>query len=580
MNGDFHGAMLKPLAAFLILGGLLFASPVLAQTAGQVARPSYAPAIAHQAGRGLFVAADTGQKAPQGAEKLFVTPSGLVVEGGRDDLAEQTAAIAARLTGKRVSAADLFKAAADLEAAYARAGYLLARVSLPRQTIVDGARLQLVVTDGYVAAVDTSALPDNVARRVKAVLLPLVGKHWPTKRDLERSLLLAGDTPGVVLRSTLKAGTEPGQTLVILDGPYDSVSAFAEFDNAVSDPLGTYVANLGVDLNNLLGLGEVVYARLSGFLGLGDQGIFGSDPRNRQIAGGVTVPLGTDGLWLNLEGIDSRTHPTSSLGYTLPDIYQRLSARLGYHWIRGRDANLSSTVGIDFVREDQAIEVSGLQSPFTSDVLRVLRLGLSGDAYDPSGGHVTGGATVSFGLDVFGARQPTAALPLSRDGAGPDFTRLDARLGYVKSFNRVELLLRAKAQTSFGKPLPASEQIGLTGPEYLSGFASGAVQGDSGAVVRGELSYPIAVPLLPRMPNFKGAAAPYIFAAAGISGLAQPTALERAITTATSFGAGIRFGVTGSANPHAAALALEYAHGNATGTDGQERLNFSLSTQF
>jgi len=578
MSEDLHGLVFKPLAAILVVCGVLFSSVAVAQTAGQIAQPSYAPPMAHQAGRGLFVAAGTGQKAPEGAEALFVTPSGLVVEGGLPELAGETASIEARLKGKRVSAADLFAAAADLEAAYARAGYLLARVSLPKQTIVDGARLKLVVTDGYIAAVDTSALPDNVARRVKAVLIPIIGKHWPTRRDLERSLLLAGDTPGVVLRSTLKAGAEPGQTLVVLDGAYESVTAFAAFDNAVSDPLGGYAANFGVDFNNLLGLGEVVYARLSGFLGFGDQGIVSNDPRNRQIAGGVTVPLGANGLWLNLEGIESRTHPTSSLSYTIPDVYQRLSARLGYDWLRGRDVNLSSTLGLDLVTENQAFDIAGLRSPFTSDVLRVLRLGLSGDGYDPSGGHVTGRAAASFGLDAFGARQPTASLPLSRDGAGPDFIRLDASLSYVKSFhNRLELLLRTKAQTSFGKPLPASEQIGLTGSDYLSGFASGAIQGDSGAVVRGELRYPIAVPL---MPDFNGVAVPYVFAAAGISGLEQPTAVERAVTTATSFGAGIRFGLSKRASPKATSLALEYAHGDATGTDGQERLNFSVSTQF
>lgn len=581
MNRGRQRVVVRPLAAVLILAGLFLASPALAQTqtqtAGQIAKPSYAPPIAHQAGRGLFIGAQTGQNAPAGAEALFVTPSGLVVEGGLPALADETAAIAARLKGRRVSGAELFAAAADLEAAYARAGYLLVRISLPRQTIVSGARLKLLVTNGYVAAIDSSALPENVARRVDAVLAPLVGKLWLTKTELERKLLLAGDMPGTILRSTLRAGAEPGATVIVLDGRYDAITSFAGSDNGVSDSLGTYTANFGVDFNDTLGLGEVAYVRLSGYPGFGRQSIFGDDPRNRQIAGGVTVPLGTDGLWFNLEGIQSRTHPTSSLGYTLPDTYRRLTGRFGYYWLRGRDANLSSTVGFDFVSEDQAIDIGGVRSPFTSDALRVLRLGLSGDAYGRSGGHAAAAATASFGLDALGARQPTADLPLSRDGAGPAFAKLEGDISYSRSFhNRLELLLRAKAQTSFGKPLPASEQIGLAGTDFLSGFASGTVEGDSGAVVRGELSYPIQL----TMTRFTGVAAPYVFAAAGVSSLDQPTAVERAITTAISYGAGIRFSLSRRAGPRAATLALEYAHGNANGTDDQDRVNFSLSTRF
>ena len=65
----------------------------------------------------------TGQEAPEGADKLFVTPSGLDVEGGLPALADETARNAAAFTDKRVSAADLFRAANELKIAYIRAGY-------------------------------------------------------------------------------------------------------------------------------------------------------------------------------------------------------------------------------------------------------------------------------------------------------------------------------------------------------------------------------------------------------------------------------------------------------------------------
>lgn len=573
----------KVLLAITVLG---LAGPVSlprahAQTAGQLAAQSYAPNVARANGPGVAIASGAGNVAPKGAEALFVTLLGVDVANGFPEMAGETASIAARIENRRVSAADLFAAAADLEQAYVRAGYILVRVSLPPQTLVDGGRLRLVVTDGYFASIDSSALPEKAARRVDAVLTPLVGKHRLTRAELERRLLLAGDTPGVTLHSTLKAGDAPGAAIMVVDGRYDALTGFLRVGNAVSESLGSYTASLGLDANNLLGLGETVYFRASGYPGFDGQDVFGDDPRNRQLAAGLTLPLGVDGMWFNLEGTDSRTHPTSSLGYTMMDEYQRLSTRLGYHWLRGRDANLSSTIGFDFIGEDQVIAISGLEIPFTSDELRVLRLGAEGDARDPFGGRLTANATLSFGLDALGARQPTLALPYSRDGAGPDFTRLAASLDYSRPLDHgFGLFMRAKAQTSFGAPLPSSEQIGIGGADYLSGFANGAIEGDFGAAARGELSYLLDLGQAPGMPGIASLAAPYVFAAAGVSGLEQPTVLENGTITATSFGAGIRFGVSQRASPNSATLSLEYARGSATGTHDQDRFNFSLTTQF
>ena len=54
--------------------------------------------------------------------------------------------------GRPVSGADIFAAARALEAAYANAGYVLVRITLPPQKLVNGSKLRLVVVDGLSSA--------------------------------------------------------------------------------------------------------------------------------------------------------------------------------------------------------------------------------------------------------------------------------------------------------------------------------------------------------------------------------------------------------------------------------------------
>ena len=579
----FENRSISALACILASASLLgLAAPALAQTASQVTRQSYAPPVIRPVSGGLALPVTAGLTAPAGADKLRVTPSGLEVEGGLPGLAPETTEIEARLKDKRVTGADLFAAARDLEAAYARAGYLLVRVSLPPQTIKDKRPLRLVITRGYVESIDTSALPQGARGRVEAILAPLVGRPEITRTELERRLLLAGDTPGVLLRSTLKAGDKPGATVIVVDGGYDPVTASLSLDNSLSKELGRYSLGLGTDFNNLLGLGEVGYLRLAGYPSFNADNIFADDPRNRQIVAGFTLPLGTDGWWLNLEGVDSRTHPTSDFDYSMADHYQRLSTKLGYGWVRSRDFNTSSTIDFDIADETQQMDVGGARSDWTEDRLRVLRLSQTADMYTTWGALLSGSATASFGLDAFGARHGTAELPLSRDGVEPDFAKLELSGRYSQGLlqDRVQFSFAGKAQSSLGNVLASSEQFSLGGFDWLSAYDSGALEGDGGAAVRAEVAFPIVLPSLGQHATLGSAVAPYVFGAAGIAKLQQATAVERSVTRAAAFGAGLRFGLSQKGDQNSTTLALEYAHGAADGLDSADRINLRFFASF
>ena len=553
-----------------------------AQTAGQLAKDSYAPPVVRSVPGGLQLAASAARDVPEGAERLTVTPSDLEVEGGFASMHEATSKIADSIKGKRVTGAELFAKAHELEVAYARAGYLLVRVSIPPQTVRDGAPFKLSVINGRVGSIDTSAVPEKVRARVRSILEPLVGKGDLTRRELERRLLLAGDTSGIRLKSALKAGDVFGSTRIVVEAKYSPIRVISAVNNSLSDEMGTYSVDLGVDFNSLLGLGEVAYLRLGGYPGSENGSVFDDAPRNRQAVVGVTMPLGTDGWWVNAEGVDSQTHPTSDLGYTMLDHYQKLSGSLGYHWIRGRQFNTSSLLTFEMASEKQTIDVAGAKSAFSEDQLRILRFGQSASLYDPWGGLFSATAVASFGLDALGARQATTSLPLSRDGAKPDFSKLAIDVTYKKAAiqNRINLSFAAAAQTSFGEALVSSEQLTLSGRDWLSAFDSGDIVGDSAFVTRGEISYPISEPNLPWLEGIHAIVAPYLHAEAGMAKLEQPTALENDWTRAYSVGAGLRIALGKKDSNLASSLVLEYAHGDATGMGEKDRFNFALISQF
>jgi hemolysin activation/secretion protein len=529
-----------------------------AQTASQITPNSFRPALAHQGG--FSVSGAPGLETPGGADKLFVRLSGVSVKGGLPQLAAATAELEARLTGRRISGADLFAAARDLEAAYARFGYVLVRIVLPPQRLVDGARLSLVVVDGFIERVETKGVPERVRQRIETLLGPLTQQRGLTLQEIERRVLLAGDTPGVILRSTLAPGKANGATVLVIDGTYQAVSATLTADNTLSQALGRTSSGLGLDFNSIAGFGELVYLRASGYPNGGDNGFFDRYPRNRTLAGGFVLPLWLDGLTFNTEYTDARTTPRAVAGIQSTDTFERLSLRLRYAWLRGRAANFNSELWFDAQNERQSLSAAAVRAPLSDDRLRVLRFVNDGDMLTPWGATISGRATASFGLGAFGARRAADAspiLPLSRQGADATFQKLDITLGYIQPLaEHLVASVSARAQTSFGAPLAHSEQIGIANTTGLSALDAGSVAGDQGYVVRGELSSPWSVPLPTSAIGM--VASPYVFAAHGKVMLQEPTALEASSIRATSYGGGLRLGGAVPGALSNGSLTLEY----------------------
>lgn len=531
-------ALRRSLTLLSVLAGFAGAAQVAAQaqapTASQITPDTLQPPLQRLNGAVEFTGR-AGTQAPPGSESIGITLSAVNLEGGLPQLAAENAAFEAQLTRGRIPVSELFEATADLEAAYAREGFVLSRVILPQQRLRDGGRLRVVVVNGFIEEVDTSNVPENTRARIDRLTEPLVGKPGLTREELERQLLLAGDTPGTALKSALGPGEEEGGARILLDPEFRPVTGFVGFGNPNSDELGEESFNVGIELNSPFRFGETIYLRASG----APQQFFSDDPRSRILAGGVVLPLGFTGLTFNAEITNSRTTPDNTAVPTASE-FDRTSLRLSYPFRRSRQLNITGQVAVDFQSDDQ--EFLGLDVPVElfRDEVTVLRLGGNVSYFHENDAVSEGGLTLSRGVDAFGARTAADAaasgVPLSRAGADATFTKLVGFFSHRRALSdNLALSVNGRFQSSFGDALINSEQFSMVGAGELSTFDSGTLRGDSGWVVRSELSTQ-AVVNLGQTPLLLS---PYVFAGIGQVTFEEPTAIEQRRTEGVAYGIGM-----------------------------------------
>lgn len=357
---------------------------------------------------------------PAGAEQLTIRLSGIVIEGGMPELAAATETLRAQLIGKPITVADIFKKAQELEAAYSAAGYLFARVSVPHQQLNDGGSLRLVVVRGHVEAVDVSALPERIRDKVAEHMAPLVGTPIVDLPQLERILLIAGDLAGLQLRSTLMRGTQTGGTRLVLDGEQAALTGSINSDNAPSMALGGWSQSLSVALNSVFRQGEQIYGQISGSLSR----LFDDNPRMRTLSAGLVVPIGIDGLTLNPEFTHAQTAPTPALGAPQTrSTLDRAALRVTWPLMRSHALTIRLRGGVE--HNDERLALPMFATDIAYDRYLVARAGADLMHEPGDGRRITVSISGSQGL---GGRGRLAGaldnVPLSRMGAGPQFTKI------------------------------------------------------------------------------------------------------------------------------------------------------------
>lgn len=500
---------------------------------------------------------------PAGAEAISVTVGSVAFEGVDGDVPPAAAARIEQavkdLGGQRVTVAELYKTAAEVESAFARAGQILTRVTLPPQHIADGERVRFLVVQGFIESVDVSSLPSHVRGPVARRLAALVNARGLTLAAIERRVLLAGDVPGVRLRSTLLRGEAPGAARLVINGDYALVSGDLSFSNNLGSAYQYSAFTLQLAVNSPFGLGEQIYGLVTTAPDF-DQ-LVDARPRRRILAGGVILPIGSNGLTLNPEYLRVDTTPRTA-GVRTAGLFERFALRANYPLIRSRRESLTLGTGFEATRERQTAPAFNLD--LLQDRLRIF----TGDiGYARSIGQalrIDSTARISIGVAGLGARTVADAkgsgIPLSRQGSEPDFRKgeMTFRADY-RAATALNLGLVVRGQASFTGALPAAAQFSLDGAESVSSFAQGSLNVDSGITGRAEIARPIA---------FSGKPAaiitPYVFGAVGYGHLSAPTALEVADLNSWSLGGGLRLGLSKLPGGLSSFASIEVSHGHAT----------------
>jgi hemolysin activation/secretion protein len=570
----FLGAAASILVATLLAQGVARAESV---APSQVIPQSLKPAPTYSSS--IVVLSAAGLTPPPNASALSITLSNIIVEGGFPELQDQTTALTATIRGKRVTLAEVYATANAIAQAYASEGYVLARVVVPSQKLVNGGALRLVVVDGFIESVDVKGIPQRQQTLVAQRTASLVGRRHIKLAEIERRLLLTADDPGLHLRSTLARGEQAsGGTKLVLEATQDPVAGVVGYDNYLPSSLGISEFNASLALNSTLGYGEQIYASATTGYDLGES--FQAESPIQVLGVGVSIPVGNDGIKINPEYTNSVTRPLPQAG--VPDTvgyYERFAFRVSDPVILTRSHSLTLQASYEWQEEHEV--ASAFNSDVYSDNYSAIRLQAEDQMQWPFGA-VTD-ATLIFSQGIGGrdaADVAASGIPLSQQGASPTFSKLNFNGRWSQQLLAgFQSTVNLYAQTSFGQPLFLAEQLGLNGPYQVSSYPLGTFVVDEGATVRGELSYPFSLARFGL-----GSVAPYAFGAYGAGVIDQPTALEQADIRAGSIGLGARIGAnaTGLPLPLGATLSLEVArqYTNVAGEEQGYRANIGLAINF
>ncbi len=222
-------------------------------------------------------------------------------------------------------------------------------------------------------------------------------------------------------------------------------------------------------------------------------------------------------------------------------------------WTRASSLNVN--LSIEYVT--QQVQAPAFGVALNNDRYGVVRMGPDYATSLPWGTGLQLGASLSQGLGGrTGADAVASGIPLSRMGAGPDFTKITGNIRVSQPLPadmRFDLI--GSGQLSMGKPMMLSEQFALDGTEAVSAFAAGTFSVDQGATLRGELVRPFAA----RIDAVGATVSPYVFGSFGRGWLFDVTSVEQSIINAGAIGLGARSSVDVAAGQPGLSFGLELA---------------------
>lgn len=461
---------------------LMCGTPALAQTSAQPShidqqfRPQPA---APSVGAPIEIPTTQGEAPPTGSESVSFTITSVDFQGNTALPDQELKDITAAYIGHPITLAQVYEMAEHVTAAYRSRGFVLARAIVPAQRMSDG-HLTIKIIQGFISSVKIQGDAGGASSYLEAYGAKIAAQRPLTADVLERELLLVSDLTGFNVRCVLTpSATVQGGADLTLVVDRKLVDAYFSVDNRGSKYLGPYEVMAGAFINDAFGT--------AGRLGISTVITPDSGPDMAYGALSFDQPLGDDGMRVFTTLSYTHTKPGSVLA-ALDTSGRALNGdmALSYPFTRSRDFNFLGTAGISYhdVESQNAVV-----RPLFSDHIRAVYAQLYINALDEWGGYSTVSGRITQGLDVLGATT-SGSLEKSRVGADGTYTR--ANLDATRDqpiIDDLSIYLAASGQTSFGKPLLASEQYALGGYSFDRAYDPSQITGDSALAGKAELRW-------------------------------------------------------------------------------------------
>lgn len=428
-------------------------------------------------------AAKPAQPAPPADQAAFTLRSVSFV-GNTVFSSTDLAALAAGYIGKAVTFADLERIRQRITDRYREAGYPLAQAVLPVQDVTAGA-VEFSIVEGRLGQVRLTVSPESPigADRLDPFLAELKTGQPIRQDELERTLMLMSDLPGIVVQSALEQGEEPGTTDLVVDvGPSRRFDLLLSADNYGIPSTGEQRIGATLRINSPLGIGDnldlqVLDTTASGL-------VYGR--------AGYEMPLGGRGTRLGIA--------YGELHYRLGEPFSGLDSSgsaevfevgLTQPFIRSRTRNLVGRLGYQHKLLEDRIGAVGFSSEQSID-LGVLGLSYEGRDNLWHGGYNSAALTAYVGeVDL----RSLQALALDQSPQGPktngSFTHINYQLSRLQAvMPRTSAYLAVAGQWA-DTNLVSAEKIALGGPYAVRAYPTSEGVVDEGYVATGELRFSV-----------------------------------------------------------------------------------------
>jgi hemolysin activation/secretion protein len=370
--------------------------------------------------------------------------------------------------GKEFTLPELDKLAARITDYYRSHGYPLTRAIIPAQTIKEGVvEIQVIEARyGKISLKNSSLVNDAL---LNATLSPLQGGKPIEQKELDSTLLLLSDIPGLATSATLL----PGQMVATSD-----LDIKTEPNQAVG-------GNLSLDNNGNKVTGR---ARVGGSINFIGPWHHGDELSASGMSSGSGMNYGRFSYETLLDGTGTRMGGAySALHYTLGDTLATLNghgtAQVGSLWLkhpfmRSRDVNLYGQLQYDSKRLRDHIDTSSTR---TDRHLDNWTASLSGDARDTlmSGGVNTfnlGLISGYIGFDDIAAQRADIATAKTQG----HFSKWTASLVRLQSLNQSNSFYVSFSGQRANTNLDSAEKMVAGGPYTVRAYDMGVISGDSG----------------------------------------------------------------------------------------------------